>query len=138
MFSALNQVQKPFEDASFALKVGNMSGPVFTDSGVHMILRTGCQEDSTCCTFLFHHQAHTQSLTQSTLQFCLMAHTNAVNKAAKPASHHFSWDQFVPCTIKQGFPFYFAIIRSCVGSVNKRLSYQNHRLCINFKLLTSR
>lgn len=34
-------MQKPFEDASFALKVGDMSGPVFTDSGVHVILRTG-------------------------------------------------------------------------------------------------
>lgn len=34
-------MQKPFEDASFALKVGDMSGPVFTDSGVHIIFRTG-------------------------------------------------------------------------------------------------
>eukprot|EP00955_Chlamydomonas_euryale_P004871 52082-Chlamydomonas_euryale.AAC.5 len=35
------QMQKPFEDATFALKVGELSGPVFSDSGVHLILRTG-------------------------------------------------------------------------------------------------
>lgn len=34
------QMQKPFEDATYALKVGELSGPVFTDSGVHLILRT--------------------------------------------------------------------------------------------------
>jgi NIMA-interacting peptidyl-prolyl cis-trans isomerase 1 len=34
-------MQKPFEDATFQLKVGELSGPVFTDSGVHLILRTG-------------------------------------------------------------------------------------------------
>ena len=33
------QMQKPFEDASFALNVGQLSEPVFTDSGVHIILR---------------------------------------------------------------------------------------------------
>ena len=33
-------MQKPFEDASFALAVGEMSGIVDTDSGVHIILRT--------------------------------------------------------------------------------------------------
>ncbi|EIE20611.1 parvulin-type peptidyl-prolyl cis-trans isomerase [Coccomyxa subellipsoidea C-169] len=34
------QMQKPFEDATYALKVGELSQPVFTDSGVHLILRT--------------------------------------------------------------------------------------------------
>jgi len=33
------QMQKPFEDATFALAVGEMSGVVDTDSGVHAILR---------------------------------------------------------------------------------------------------
>nr|XP_031861369.1 uncharacterized protein CI109_003341 [Kwoniella shandongensis]KAA5528441.1 hypothetical protein CI109_003341 [Kwoniella shandongensis] len=35
------QMQKPFEDATFALGVGEISGIVQTDSGVHVILRTG-------------------------------------------------------------------------------------------------
>ncbi|KAG0163303.1 Peptidyl-prolyl cis-trans isomerase NIMA-interacting protein 1 [Apophysomyces sp. BC1034] len=34
------QMQKPFEDATFALEVGQLSTPVWTDSGVHLILRT--------------------------------------------------------------------------------------------------
>jgi len=34
------QMQKPFEDAVFALKVGEMSGIVSADSGLHLILRT--------------------------------------------------------------------------------------------------
>lgn len=35
------QMQAPFEEASFALAVGEMSDIVDTDSGVHIILRTG-------------------------------------------------------------------------------------------------
>ena len=35
------QMQKPFEDATYALKVDEMSGPVYSDSGIHIILRTG-------------------------------------------------------------------------------------------------
>jgi len=35
------QMQKPFEDAAYALKVGEMTPhPVYTESGVHLILRT--------------------------------------------------------------------------------------------------
>ncbi|KAI7869397.1 peptidyl-prolyl cis-trans isomerase pin1 [Spinellus fusiger] len=34
------QMQKPFEDAAFSLQVGELSEPVWTDSGVHIILRT--------------------------------------------------------------------------------------------------
>ncbi len=33
------KMQPPFEKASFGLAVGEMSGPVFSDSGVHIILR---------------------------------------------------------------------------------------------------
>ncbi|KAJ4777141.1 Peptidyl-prolyl cis-trans isomerase [Rhynchospora pubera] len=34
------KMQKPFEEAAFALKVGEMSDIIDTDSGVHIILRT--------------------------------------------------------------------------------------------------
>ena len=36
----IGQMQKAFEDAAFALQVGEMSGVISTDSGVHLILRT--------------------------------------------------------------------------------------------------
>ena len=39
-FFSSGQMQKAFEEASFGLKVGEMTGPVFTDSGVHLIKRT--------------------------------------------------------------------------------------------------
>lgn len=39
-YFSTGQMQKPFEDATFSLKVGEMSEPVWTDSGVHIILRT--------------------------------------------------------------------------------------------------
>jgi NIMA-interacting peptidyl-prolyl cis-trans isomerase 1 len=34
------EMQKPFEDATYGLKVGELSDVVDTDSGVHIILRT--------------------------------------------------------------------------------------------------
>jgi NIMA-interacting peptidyl-prolyl cis-trans isomerase 1 len=35
------QMQKPFEDATFGLEPGHISDVINTDSGVHLILRTG-------------------------------------------------------------------------------------------------
>eukprot|EP00752_Nemacystus_decipiens_P011144 g9901.t1 len=35
------QMMKPFEDATRSLRVGEISSVVDTDSGVHIILRTG-------------------------------------------------------------------------------------------------
>ena len=32
-------MQKQFEDATYALRVGDVSGPVVSDSGIHLILR---------------------------------------------------------------------------------------------------
>jgi len=40
-FFGPGQMQRPFEEATFALKIGELSEPVFTDSGIHLILRTG-------------------------------------------------------------------------------------------------
>jgi len=34
------EMQKEFEEASFKLKIGEISQPVSTDSGIHIILRT--------------------------------------------------------------------------------------------------
>lgn len=33
------QMQKSFEDVAYALPVGSISGPVHTDSGIHLIYR---------------------------------------------------------------------------------------------------
>ncbi|KAJ7953106.1 Peptidyl-prolyl cis-trans isomerase [Quillaja saponaria] len=35
------QMQKPFEETTYALKIGELSNIVDTDSGVHIIIRTG-------------------------------------------------------------------------------------------------
>jgi NIMA-interacting peptidyl-prolyl cis-trans isomerase 1 len=34
------QMQKPFEEATYALEIGEMSQPIYTDSGIHIIIRT--------------------------------------------------------------------------------------------------
>ncbi|KAI9139464.1 hypothetical protein BKA69DRAFT_1085567 [Paraphysoderma sedebokerense] len=39
-FFGPGQMQPAFEKATYALKVGELSEPVFSDSGVHLILRT--------------------------------------------------------------------------------------------------
>jgi len=39
-FFGRGQMQKPFEDATYALEVGQISEIISTDSGVHLILRT--------------------------------------------------------------------------------------------------
>ncbi|KAF7260245.1 hypothetical protein EG68_02534 [Paragonimus skrjabini miyazakii] len=38
-FFSRGQMQKPFEEAAFNLQIGEMCGPVLTDSGVHLIKR---------------------------------------------------------------------------------------------------
>ncbi|ORX83787.1 rotamase-domain-containing protein [Anaeromyces robustus] len=38
-FFSRGRMQPSFEEAAFALKVGELSEPVFSDSGVHLILR---------------------------------------------------------------------------------------------------
>jgi len=35
------QMQKPFEDAAYGLEVGQISDIISTDSGVHLVMRTG-------------------------------------------------------------------------------------------------
>jgi len=35
------QMQKPFEDGAYALEVGQISDVISSDSGVHLIMRTG-------------------------------------------------------------------------------------------------
>ena len=40
-FFGRGKMQPPFEAAAFALRVGQMAGPVDTDSGVHLLLRLG-------------------------------------------------------------------------------------------------
>ncbi|KAG0074542.1 hypothetical protein BGZ90_010676 [Linnemannia elongata] len=40
-FFERGQMQPEFERASFALQIGEMSSPIWTDSGVHLIHRTG-------------------------------------------------------------------------------------------------
>jgi len=34
-------MQKPFEDAAYGLHVGQISDVISSDSGVHLVLRTG-------------------------------------------------------------------------------------------------
>lgn len=40
-FFGKGEMQRAFEEAAFSLQVGEISGVVDTDSGIHVILRTG-------------------------------------------------------------------------------------------------
>lgn len=40
-FFGRGKMQPPFEAAAFGLRVGQLAGPIETDSGVHIMLRLG-------------------------------------------------------------------------------------------------
>ena len=40
-FIYIDQLQKEFEDVAFSLKIDQLSQPISTASGIHIILRTG-------------------------------------------------------------------------------------------------